>query len=111
VLAQVVRKSVDRHAVDAGRPLVGLHTPQCVLQVVSLTHLLHQSIGSSGAFAFIGRRRRFSLSSVSLSSFTRQFDREVQLPLDMPLPVVRETHDLLATPPRSGLQSSFPALA
>ena len=95
--------------IDTRTALVGLHAPQCFLQVVSLTHLLHQSVGSSGAFGSTGRPGRFSLSPASLSSFTRQLDREVQLRLDMPLRVVRETHGLLTTPPRSGLQSSFPA--
>jgi hypothetical protein len=76
---------------------------------LSRSHTLHQSVGSSGAFDSTGRPGRFSLFPVSLSSFTRQLDREVQLLLDMPLRIVRETHDLLATPPRSGLQSSFPA--
>ena len=47
------------------------------------------------------RPGRFSLSPASLSSFTRQLDREVQLRLDMPLRVVRETHGLL------NLSSSF----
>ena len=100
---------VDGHPIDTRTALVGLHAPQCLLQVVSLTHLLHQSVGSSGAFGSTGRPGRFSLSPASLSSFTRQLGREVQSCLDMPLRVVRETHGLLATPPRSGLQSSFPA--
>ena len=109
VLAQVVCQAVDRHPVDARTPLVRPHPPQCRLQVVSLTHLLHQSIGARGGFASIRRPGRFSLSPASLSSFTRQLDREVQSRLDMPLRVVRETHGLLPAPSRSGLQSSFPA--
>ena len=109
VLGQVAREVVDGHSIDTRTALVGLHAPQCFLQVVSLTHLLHQSVGSSGAFGSTGRPGRFSLSPVSLSSFTRQLDREVQSCLDMPLRVVRETHGLLTTPSRSGLQSPFPA--
>jgi hypothetical protein len=109
VLFQVVRDAADGHPIDAGTPFVGLHSPQCFLQILSLTHLLHQSVGARWAFGFIRRHGRFSRCSFGISGFTRQRGRAVQLRLDVLLPVVLETHGLPASPSRSGLQSSFPA--
>src|SRR5208282_1181765 len=50
VLPQIVRQRHHGHAVDARTTLVGLHLPQSILQVFSLTYCLHQSVGSSWAF-------------------------------------------------------------
>src|SRR5262249_23887481 len=103
VLLQVVRNSADRHSIDARTTLVGLHLLQRFLQVFSLTYFLHQSVGSSWAFASTCRHRRFSLFPCDTSGFTRQRRREVQLHLDILLLVVFETHGLLTAPSRSGL--------
>src|SRR4029077_12981979 len=103
VLPQIIRERHDRHAVDARTTLVGLHLPQRLLQVFSLTYLLHQSVGSSWAFGSTCRPQRFSLFSCDTSGCTRQRRREVQFHLDILLLVVFETHGLLTAPSRSGL--------
>ena len=61
MLFQVVREAADGHPIDARATFVGLHSPQCFLQILSLTHLLHQSVGARWAFASIRRLGRFSL--------------------------------------------------
>ena len=100
---------IDGHPVDARTTFIGLHLPQCCLQVFSLTYFLHQSIRAGWAFGSIRRPGRFSLFPSRLSGFTRQRRREVQLHLDILLLVVLEIHGLLASPSRSGLRPSFPA--
>jgi hypothetical protein len=109
VLFQVILDADDSHSIDAWTTLIGLHLPQCCLQVFSLTYFLHYSIGVGWVFGPTHRPGRFSLFPSRLSGFTRQRRREVQLHLDILLLVVLETHGLLAAPSRSGLQSQFPA--
>src|SRR5215831_15221759 len=109
VLFQVVGELIDGHAVDARATFVCLHLLQCCLQILWLTYFLHQSVGSSWAFVSTCRRGRFSLFPAGFSGFTRQRVRKVQLLLDILLLVVLETHGLLTSPSRSGLQSPLPA--
>src|SRR5215471_16736420 len=85
-----------------GRRSAAIVSRICFLQILSLTDFLHQSVGSSWAFASTRRPRRFSLFLCDTSGCTRQ-RREVQWHLDILLLVVWETHGLLATPSRSGL--------
>src|SRR5262249_13081018 len=108
VLFQVVAQAADGHSVDARATFVSLHPPQCFLQILSLAHLLHQSVGARWAFESIYRLGRFSPCPSGPSGFTRQRGSAVQSWLDILLRVVRETHGLLATPSRSGLRPSFP---
>src|SRR5215471_5342766 len=63
----------------------------------------------AGVFSPTCRRGRFSLFPPVFSGFTRQRVRKVQLHLDILLLVVLETHGLLTSPSRSGLQSPLPA--
>src|ERR1700694_2552599 len=109
MLLQVILDADDGHPVDARTTLIGLHLPQCCLQVFSLTYFLHQSIRAGWVFGPIHRPGRFSPFPSRLSGFTRQRQREVQLHLDVLLLVFLEIHGLLASPSRSGLQPSFPA--
>src|SRR6516225_7321146 len=109
VLFQVIRDSADGHPIHARTTFIGLHLPQCFLQVFSLTYFLHQSIRAGWVFGSIRRPGRFSLFPPRLSGFTRRRRREVQFHLDIPLLVVLEIHGLLASPSRSGLRPSFPA--
>src|ERR1035438_10770870 len=92
VLLQVVLDSDDGHPVNARTAFVGLHPPQCCLQVFSLTYCLHQSIRAGWVFGPLRRPGRFSLFPSRLSGFTRQRRREVQFHLDILLRVVREIH-------------------
>src|SRR5688572_1686407 len=108
VLFQVVGELADGHPVDSRTTFVGLYPLQCCLQVFSLTYFLHQSVGSSWAFGSIHRPGRFSPFPSRLSGFTRQRKRKVQLCLDILLLVILESHGLLASPSRSGLQPPFP---
>ena len=108
MLFQVVGQAVDGDPIDARTTFVGLDPPQCFFQILSLTHLLHQSVGARWAFESIRRPGRFSPCPVHLSGFTRQRARAVQSRLDILLRVVLETHGLPAAPSRSGLQPSFP---
>src|SRR5882724_4481988 len=109
MLFQIILYAGDGHPVDAWTTLIGLHLPQCCLQVFSLTYFLHQSIRAGWVFGSTRRPGRFSLFPSRLSGFTRQRGREVQFDLDVLLLVVLETHGLLAAPSRSGLQPPFPA--
>src|ERR1022692_3429803 len=109
VLFQVILDSDDGHPVNTRTTLIGLHPPQCCLQVFSLAYFLHQSFRASWVFGPIHRPGRFSLFPSRLSGFTRRLRREVQLHLDLLLLVVLEIHGLLASPSRSGLQPPFPA--
>src|SRR5438876_3925008 len=109
MLLQVILDSDDGHPVNARTTLVGPHPPHGCLQIFSLTYFLHHSICASWVFGSIHRPGRFSLFPSRLSGFTRQRRREVQLHLDVLLLVVLETHGLLASPSRSGLQPPFPA--
>src|SRR4030095_5352852 len=109
VLLQVILDSADGHPVNAWTTFIGLHLPQCCLQVFSLTYCLHQSIRAGWVFGPTRRPGRFSPFPSRLSGFTRQRRREVQFVLDILLLVVLETHGLLASPSRSGLRPSFPA--
>src|ERR1700730_15136228 len=109
MLLQVILDADDGHPVDARTTLIGLHLPQCCLQVFSLTYLLHQSIRAGWVFGPIHRPGRFSPFPSRLSGFTRQRRREVQFDLDILLLVVLETHGLLTSTSRSGLRSPFPA--
>src|SRR5215467_7831789 len=89
-------------------PLLAFTCRKCCLQILWLTYFLHQSVGSSWVFSSTCRRGRFSLFPRVLSGFTRQRARKVQLHLDILLLVVLETHGLLTSPSRSGLQSPLP---
>src|SRR3954453_8433879 len=109
MLFQVILDSDDGHAIDARTTFIGLHLPQCCLQVFSLTYFLHQSIRSSWAFGSTRPHVRFSLFPSRFPGFTRWRRREVQFDLDILLLVVLETHGLPASPSRSGLRPSFPA--
>src|SRR6516225_6757192 len=76
VLLQIVAKLIDRHAVDASATFVAPHLPQCFLQVCSLTHFLHDSIGVGWAFGFIRHRVRFDVFPSRLPGFTRRHDEK-----------------------------------
>src|SRR6266566_1330061 len=49
VLLQVAAELADSHPVDPCATSVGLHPPQCFLQIFSLTYFLHELIRSSWA--------------------------------------------------------------
>lgn len=63
VRPQVVRELLDGHPVDARAPLVRLDATQRLLQVVSLTHCLHQRANDCRAFGLALRHHRFGISS------------------------------------------------
>src|ERR1044071_4059098 len=109
MLFQIILDADDGHPVDARTTFIGLHLPQCCLQVFSLTYCLHPSIRAGWVFGPTRRPGRFRPFPSRLSGITRQRRREVQFDLDILLLVVLETHGLLAAPSRSGLRSSFPA--
>jgi hypothetical protein len=109
MLFQVILDSANGHSIDARTTLIGLHLPQCCLQVFSLTYCLHPSIRAGWVFGSTCLPGRFRLFPSRLSGFTRRRRREVQFHLDILLLAVLETHDLLAAPSRSGLRSPFPA--
>ena len=77
---------------------VGLHPPQRLFQVFSLTYFLHQSIRPGWAFGVIRRREQFSLFPSRFAGFTRWRRREVQFSLNVLLHIASETHVLLASP-------------
>src|SRR5439155_4529668 len=103
MLLQIVGELVNGDPVHSRATFITFDLPQCSLQVLSLTDLLHQSVGSSWAFGSTCRHRRFSLFSCDTSGCTRQRRREVQFHLDVLLLIVFETHGLLTAPSRSGL--------
>src|ERR1700730_15005097 len=75
-----------------------------------LAHILPPSIDSCWlGFRFHSSPRTIQSLPSRFSGFTRPRRREVQFDLDIPLLVVLEIHDLLASPSRSGLRPSFPA--
>jgi hypothetical protein len=98
VLFQIVGDSIDSHPVDACTTFVGLHPPQRLFQVFSLTYFLHQSIRPGWAFGVIPRREQFSLFPSRFAGFTRWRRREVQFSLNVLLHIASETHVLLASP-------------
>ena len=98
VLLQVVRELINGHAIDSPTTSIGLHLPQCFLQVVSLTYFLHQLIRAGWAFGAMHRLERFGLFPSCFPGFTRRLGMEVQFPLDILPPVAPEIHVLLASP-------------
>src|SRR5215471_8524777 len=92
---RIVGEFIDGHAIDPRATLVGLDSPDCLLQVFPLTYRLHYSIRAGWVFGFILRPGRFRLFPVGFSGFTRQRGREVQLLLDSLLLVALEIHDLI----------------
>src|SRR5262249_25256208 len=70
MLLQVILDSAHPHPIAPRTPFIGLHLPQCCLQVFSLTCFLHQSIRSSWAFGSTRHPGRFSLFPPRISGFT-----------------------------------------
>src|SRR5437667_1873457 len=109
VLLQVVGDSADGHSINARATFLSLHLLQSLLQVFSLTYLLHQSIRAGWAFGLLHRGVPVGLLPFQFAGFTRWRRREVQFSLDaLPL-VAPEIHVLLAAHSRSGLRPPFPA--
>jgi len=61
VRPQVIRELLDGHSVDTRTALVRLDAMQCFLQVLSLTHCLHQRVGDRWAFGLALRHDRFGI--------------------------------------------------
>src|SRR5258708_38302180 len=98
VLFQVVTAFINGHPIDAGAALVAPHLPQCFLQVLSLTYLLHDSTRVGWAFGLIRHRERFDVSPSRLPGFTRRRRCEPPPHLGPPPLVPRAAHLLLPPP-------------
>src|SRR5208283_44665 len=106
---------LDRHAVHAGTPLVGLDSFQCPLAVFLLADSLHQRFAKGRAFSPALRRKRFGPSTGYPRSFTPTLVREGQHELVFLPLVAHELCRLLAAPinplrDRSGLHPDAPGL-
>src|SRR5208283_1224368 len=115
VLLQKSRQFLDRHAVHAGTPLVGLDSFQCPLAVFLLADSLHQRFAKGRAFSPALRRKRFGPSTGYPRSFTPTLVREGQHELVFLPLVAHELCRLLAAPlnplrDRSGLHPDAPGL-
>ena len=98
MLFQVVREFADGHPVDARTTLIGLHLPQCFLQVFSLTYFLHQSIRAGWAFGLIHRPGRFSLFPSCSRGLHPLAQKRSPVPSGYSAACRPEIHVLLASP-------------
>jgi hypothetical protein len=98
MLSQVIRELLDGHPVDARTALVRLHTTQCFLQVLSLTHRLHQRVGDRWAFGLALRHDRFGVLTGRgrRRVFFRRCEDQLEL-FGQPLSA-HESYVLVATP-------------
>jgi hypothetical protein len=81
VLLQIGRQVLDGHPVDARGTLVGLHSCQCLLQIVTLHNRFHGRPNCRPAFDIGSRRAGFGLFGGGASGFTRCPGAQVQLDL------------------------------
>ncbi len=113
VLSQVIRQLFDGHPVDARTALVRLDATQRFLQVLSLTHCLHQRIRDRWAFGLALRHDRFGILTTDKRGHILVCRGEDQLELfGQPLSV-HESCVLIATPfiPFSGTVRAFGAVS
>ena len=78
VTLQVLRQLADGHAVHTRSTLVGLHSLECLPQVLALAHLLHQRIRLRRALGFSLRHGQFGPFDGGCREFTPSFRREGQ---------------------------------
>ena len=81
VLLQIGRQVLEGHPVDARGTLVGLHSCQCLPQIVTLDDRFHGRPNRRPAFDIGSRRAGFGLFGGGASGFTRCPGAQVQLDL------------------------------
>ena len=99
VLLQVGNQLVDGHPIEAGRPLVALHSCQCLLQIDTLDNRFHRRPHGRPAFEFGLRRSGFGPFRVGARGFTRRSGVQGDLQLSFLPHGPREIAALLAIPP------------
>ena len=113
VRPQIVRELLDGHPVDTRASLVRLDTTQRLLQVVSLTHYLHQRVSNRRAFGLALRHIRFGTVTADSREYSCVRRGEGQLKLfGQPLSV-HESYVLVAALfiPSSGTVQAFSAVS
>ena len=94
---QVIAQVIDRHTVDAGRPLVAPDTRQRLLQIAGLDNRLHRgALPDRRAFGFGTRRAGFGPSVSEAPGFTLRPRPQGQFHLDI-LPLGSHERAVLLT--------------
>src|SRR5438093_6690659 len=110
VVLEIARQLFHPHPVHSRATPIRPHAPERFLQVLPLTHLLHQSLGSARAFVSALRHERFGPFRRRLGGFTLLTRRQGQLELAFLPSRAHESAGLPALPSVRAFDAPFPVL-